>query len=167
MRGGKRYQAAYLSSGKDIFETGYRFRLNVLSPEPGFLYLFNEGPPSRSGTSFTIIYPLPSTNQGSATLGGNQLVQSGWNTFAGESGTENFWIIWSTSLVPELEAAKAEAFKHPHGGLTGDILAATKKFLITKKEEVKTKYTTNKETHQTTVRGNGDLLVRMVEFQHR
>jgi serine/threonine protein kinase len=164
---GKPYHA-YLSSGKDdIFETGDRFRLNVSSPEPGFLYLFNEGSPSRSGTSFTILYPLPSINEGSATLGGNQTVQSGWNKFAREPGTENFWIVWSTSTVPELEAAKAEAFKHPYGGLTGDTLAATKRFLLAKKEEVKTKYATNKDTHQITVRGNGDLLVRMVEFQHR
>ncbi|HJP93390.1 MAG TPA: serine/threonine-protein kinase [Pyrinomonadaceae bacterium] len=167
MRSGKPYQPAFLSTGNETFETGYKFRLNISSVDPGFLYLFNEGPPSRSGTSFTIIYPLPSTNQGSATLGANQLVQSGWNTFTGESGTENFWIVWSTSPVPELEAAKTEAFKHPQGGLTGDTLAATKKFLMAKKEEVKTKYTTNKETHQITVRGNGDLLVRMVEFQHR
>ena len=167
MRGGKPYEAAFLSSGKEIFETGYKFRLNVSSPEPGFLYVFNEGQPSRSGTSFTILHPLPSTNDGSATLGSNQQVQTGWNEFADESGTENFWIVWSTSSVPELEAAKAEAFKHQDGGLTGDTLAATKGFLIAKKEEVKTKYATNKNTHQTTVRGNGDLLVRMVEFQHR
>jgi serine/threonine protein kinase len=167
MRGRKPYQEAYLSSGKDTFETGYKFRLNVSSQEPGYLYLFNEGPPVRSGTSFTIVYPTPKTNQGSATLGANQLVQTNWNTFAGDAGTENFWIVWSISIVPELETAKAEAFKHPHGGLTGDTLVATKKFLMTKADEVKTKYTTDKDTHQTTVRGNGDLLIRMVEFEHR
>jgi hypothetical protein len=166
MRGGKPFQDAFLSSGKDIFETGYKFRLNVLSEEPCFLYVFNEGQPGPSGPSFTIVYPLPSTNHGSASLGGNQLVQTGWNTFAGETGSENFWLVWSMSPVPELEAAKAEAFQH-RGALSGEILNATKKFLMTKKEEVKTRYTTNNDTHQTTVRGNGELLVRMVEFQHR
>ena len=167
IRGGKPYREAFLSSGNEIFETGYKFRLNVSSHEPGYLYLFNEAQPSPSGTSFTILYPTPLTNHGSATLGANQLVQTNWNTFAGETGTENFWIIWSISPVPELEAAKAEAFKHPKGGLSGDNLVAVKKFLMTKKDEVKTRYATNKETHQTTVRGNGDLLVRMVEFEHR
>lgn len=167
MRGNKPYQEAFLSSGKETFETGYKFRLNVSSSEPGYLYLFNEGPPSRSGTSFTIVYPTPRTNEGSATLGANQLVQTNWNSFTGESGTENFWIVWSVAPVPELEDAKAEAFKHPHGGLTGDNLVATKKFLMKKEDEVKTKYATNNDTHQTTVRGNGDILVRMVEFQHR
>lgn len=167
MRGTKPYQKAFLSSGRDVFETGYKFRINVSSPEPGFLYLFNEGPPSLTGTSFTIVYPTPLTNDGLATLGANQLVQTNWNTFAGESGTENFWIVWSISPVPELEASKVEAFKHRRGALTGDTLVAVKKFLMTKREEVKTRYTTNNDTHQTTVRGNGELLVKMVEFQHR
>jgi serine/threonine protein kinase len=167
MRGNKPFEQAFLSSGKDIFETGYKFRLNILSSEPGFLYLFNEGQPSSSGTSFTILYPTPKTNHGASSLGANQLVQTGWNTFAGETGTENFWIVWSVVSVPELEAAKAEAFKHPEGGLIGDNLVATKKFLLTKQKETKTKYTTDNETHQTNVRGNGDLLVKMVQFEHR
>jgi serine/threonine protein kinase len=166
MREGKPYQEAFLSSGKEIFETGYKFRLNVSSAEPGFLYVFNEGQPLPSGTRFTIVYPTPSTNNGAA-LGANQLVKTNWNTFAGETGTENFWIVWSVAPVPELEAAKDLAFKHPEGGLTGETLVATRKFLMMKQEEIKTRYTTNNETHQTTVRGNGDLLVRLVEFQHR
>jgi serine/threonine protein kinase len=167
MRDGKPYQEPFLSSGKEIFETGYKFRLNVSSAEPGFLYVFNEGQPLPSGTTFTIIYPTPSTNNGTATLGANQVVKTNLNTFAGETGTENFWIVWSVSPVPELEAAKDEAFKHPEGGLTGETLVATRKFLMMKQEEVKTRYTTNNDIHQTTIRGNGDLLVRLVELQHR
>ena len=165
MRGGKPYREAFLSSGKDIFENGDKFRLNVSSSEPGFLYLFNEGQPSPSGTSFTIVYPTPSTSHGAATLGANQLIKTNWNTFAGETGTENFWIVWSVSPVPELESAKAEAFKHPEGGLMSENLVATKTFLMMKRDEVKTHYTTNND--QTTVHGNGNLLVIMVEFQHR
>jgi serine/threonine protein kinase len=167
MRNGRPYQEPFPSSGKEIFETGYKFRLNVSSSDPGYLYLFNEGPPSQSGTTFTILYPTPLTNNGIATLGANQVVQTNWNIFAGQPGTENFWMVWSVSPVPELEAAKTEAFKHPKGALTGETLVATRKFLITKDKETDTKYSTNKEANQTTVRGNGDLLVRLVEFQHR
>jgi len=165
IRNGKPFQQAFLSSGNEIYETGYKFRLNVTSPDAGYLYLFNEGPPSQSETSFTILYPTPRTNGGSATLGPNQLFQTSWNTFAGPTGTENFWIVWSVLPVPELEAAKTEAFKHPNGALIGENLVVTKKLLMTKEKE--TRYATNKETHQTTVRGPGDLLVRRVEFQHR
>jgi serine/threonine protein kinase len=167
MRYGKPYQQAFLSSGKEIFESDYKFRLNVTCPDAGYLYLFNDGPPSQSETSFTILYPTPRTNGGSATLGPNQLFQTNWNKFVGPIGTENFWIVWSVSAVPELEAAKAEAFKHPNGALTGENLVAIKRFLMAKDKETQTRYTTNKETHQTTVRGAGDLLVKRVEFQHR
>jgi serine/threonine-protein kinase len=167
MRDNEPYKEPLLSAGKEPFETGDKFRLNVVSPEPGFVYVFNEGQPSSSGPSFTIIYPTPSTNEGSATLGANQQVRTNLNTFAGETGIENFWIVWSVSSVPELEKAKAEAFKHPQGALTGDNLTAVKTFLTTKKEEVKTSYKTEKEPPQTIVRGNGDVLVRMVEFTHR
>lgn len=163
----KPYKETFLSSGREIFETGYKFRLNVSSPEPGFVYLFNDGPPTASGTSFTIVYPTPATNRGAAPPGAKHLVQTNWNTFAGQTGTENFWIVWSTSPVPELEAAKAEAFKHREGALTGETLVTTRQFLLLKKEEVKTYYATDKENHKTTVRGNGNLLVRMVEFAHR
>lgn len=167
MRGGKPYKDDFESAGREPFGTGDKFRLNITSPEPGFVYLFNEGSPSRSGPSFTIVYPTPATNEGLATLGAHQTIRTNWNTFAGETGSENFWIVWSLFQVPELEAAKAEAFKHPQGGLTGENLLATRRFLTMKQKEVKTHYTTDNENHQTTVRGNGDLLVRMVEFQHR
>jgi serine/threonine protein kinase len=166
IRSGKPFGKAFLSSGRDIFETGYKFRLNVSSPDPAFVYVFNEGPPTPSGTSFTLVYPTPSTNRG-GTLGPSQLVKTNWNTFAGETGTENFWIVWSTSPVPELEAVKTEAFKHAEGGLTGETVLATKKFLEMKQAGVKTRYTTDNELQQTTVRGNGNLLVKLVEFQHR
>jgi serine/threonine protein kinase len=167
MRGNKPYKEPYPSSGKDPVETGDKFRLNVSSPDAGFLYVFNEGQPSPSGTNFTILYPTPSTNQGSASLGANHQVRTNSNTFAGEPGSENVWIVWSISQISELETAKAEAFKHPVGGLTGDTLTAVKNFLTTKRDEVKTKYTTDKDTQQVTVHGNGDVLVKMVELQHR
>src|SRR6185369_14760421 len=121
MRSGKAYQSFYPSTNSDVFETGDKFRLNVSCPEPGYVYVFNEGTPEPGGTSFTIIYPTPEINNGSASVGKNQTLQTNWNTFSGQPGTENFWIVWSTSAVNELESAKTQAFKHD-GGLTGDTL---------------------------------------------
>ena len=157
---------SYPSNGQDIFESGDKFRLNISCPEPGYVYLFNEGTPGPGGTSFTIIYPTPAINDGSASVGKNQPLQTNWNTFSGQPGTENFWIVWSPSPVNELESAKTEAFKHD-GGLTGETLDAIKKFLTTKDAEVNAKTSRDKETQKTTLRGSGDVLVKLVEFQHR
>lgn len=167
MREDKPYQEPFLSTGDVVFETGYKFRLNVQSPDGGYLYLFNEGPPAPDGTSFTIIYPTPATNDGSAALKTNQLVSTNWNTFTEPAGTENFWIVWSTSPISELEAAKVEAFKHPKGALMGQTLTIVKQFLTTKQSEVKARSTRDKDKQMVTVRGTGDLLIKKVEFEHR
>lgn len=167
MRNGQPYQDPFQSNGADIFESGDKFQLNVSCPEPGYVYVFNEGAPEPQGTSFTIIYPTPATNKGSASIGKNQPLQTNWNTFSGQPGNENFWIVWSTSAVRELELAKTEAFKHRDGGLTGETLDAVKKFLTTKGAEVDVRMSRDKQTQKTTLRGPGDVLIKLVEFQHR
>ncbi len=167
VRNGKGYHNFFQSTNSDVFETGDKFRLNVSCPEPGYVYLFNEGTPEPQRTSFTIIYPTPDINNGSASIGKNQPLQTNWNTFSGRPGTENFWIIWSTLPVNELESAKLTAFKHRDGGLTGETLDAVKKFLTTKAAEVNVKTSRDKQTQRTTLRGQGGVLVKLVEFKHR
>jgi len=167
IRDNKPYQDAFQSTGQEIFESGDKFRLNVSSSYPGYLYLFNEGAPEPNGGSFTLIYPTPAINNGSATLGADQYVRTNWNTFSGQPGTENFWIVWSSSPVSQLESAKTEAFKRQNGALTNESLDVVKTFLVSTHNEAKTRYTTDKASRQVTVRSSGDLLVRMVQFKHR
>ncbi|MEN3326591.1 MAG: eukaryotic-like serine/threonine-protein kinase [Acidobacteriota bacterium] len=167
MRDDKPYQDPFQASGQEIFETGYKFRLNVNSAEPGYLYLFNYGPPDTDGTSFTIIYPTPETNGGSAALNPDQPVRTNSNTFKGQPGTENFWIVWSAAPVPELETAKAEAFTQPHGALTGKTLLAVKEFLYLAGTQSKSRTTRDKNSTLSTVRGTGDVIAKLVELQHR
>ena len=167
MRDNKPFGDPFDSTGREIFESGDKFRLNVSTSDPGYLYLFNEGPPESDRSSFSILYPTPATNKGSATLGADQWMQTNWNTFGGAAGPENFWIVWSATPVTQLESAKAEAFKDPNGALIGASLDAVKAFLTAKQNESNPHYTTDKNTHQATVRGTGDVIVKMVKFEHR
>src|SRR5581483_7021307 len=97
--------------------------------QPGYLYVFNEGV-DKDGAVFSIIYPTPRTHGGLAKLDGAQTVQTSWNTFAGEAGTEQFWIVWSAAEVRELEQAKDAAFKDKEGAVNeSDKLSALKDFL--------------------------------------
>ncbi|HYV09316.1 MAG TPA: protein kinase [Pyrinomonadaceae bacterium] len=166
MRNRRAFQAAFQSNGNDIFDSGDRFQLNVMSNNPGYVYVFNEGTPGPGVSSFTIIYPVPSVNNGSASVGANQWARTNWNTFGGEPGTENLWLVWSTASVAELESGKTGAFNN-NGRLTGPSLDTVKAFLKAKQEESKAKINRDKVTQQTTVRGVGDVVVRMVELQHR
>lgn len=167
MRDDKPFNEPFESSGQEIYENGYKFRLNVSSPDGGHIYLFNDGPPTTTGTSFTIIYPTPETSGGSAAVSPNQLVRTNWNKFAGDPGTEHFWMVWSATPVPELESAKAEAFEHPDGALTGDTLIRVREFLKRKQVEIKERTTKDKNNELSTVRATSDMLVKLVELVHR
>jgi serine/threonine protein kinase len=166
MRGQKAYQNEFRSSDQDVFDTGDKFYLKVVSRNPGYVYIFNEGTPEPNKSSFTILYPLPSMNNGSASVGADQSVQTKWNTFGGTPGKENLWMVWSIASVPELESAKTEAFTNK-GMLTGATLDAVKTFLNTKDKESKAGINRDKLTKQTTVHGTGDVVVRMLQLEHR
>ena len=167
MRDGKPYKEPFESSGQEIFENGYKFRLNVSSPQAGYLYVFNEGAAEKDATDFTIIYPTPATNKGAAKLDANQNVQTNWNAFAGETGTEKFWVIWSATAVAQLESAKDDAFKSKEGAVTDAALVKSVKEFLTKHAEPKPETTKDTTKQQTNVRGGGDVLVKLVELEHR
>lgn len=164
MRDGRLYQDPFQSSGQEIYENGYKFRLNVSSPDPGYLYVINEGTPDEAGTSMTMVYPTPLRKNAFVS---SQPVQTNWNTFSGQAGTENLWIVWSASPVSQLEAAKAEAFNNRKGALADlNSIRAVKEFLTTHAEP-KPQSTKDATAQQTHVSGVGDVLVKLAQLEHR
>jgi serine/threonine protein kinase len=164
VRDGKNYQEPFLSSGQEIFENGYKFRLNISSPDPGYLYVLNDGPPEQDGTSLTMVYPTPSRDNA---LISRQPVHTNWNTFRGQAGTENLWIVWSTAPVSQLESAKREAFESRKGALTNaESIRAVREFLSTYSEP-KPETTKDTTAQQTQVRGTGDVVVTLAQLEHR
>jgi len=164
MRDGRLYQDPFESSGQEIFENGYKFRLNVSSPDPGYLYVFNEGPPEQDGTTFTMVYPTPLRNNPFVS---SQPVHTNWNIFRGQAGTENLWIVWSVSPVSQLESAKTEALDNRKGALTdANSIRTVKEFLSTHSEPTpdSAKDATGQQTH---VHGVGDVLVKLAKLEHR
>jgi serine/threonine protein kinase len=164
MRNGQPYLEPFESSGEKTFESGDRFRLNVSSRQAGYLYVFSQGPPEQE--AFTIIYPTPVKNEGSARLEQNQDLQTNWNTFIGETGNERLWIVWSATEVTALEIARYEAYKN--GGAITEV-TATRSLRDFLSEHSNPQPETTKDTakQRTTVRANGDLLVKLLELEHR
>jgi len=167
IRDGLPYKEPFESSGQEIFENGYKFRLNVSSRQAGYLYVFNEGVEEKDQTGFTIIYPTPVTNEGSARLEQNQDLQTNWNTFGVEPGTERFWIVWSATAVTQLEIARYEAFKNNEGALTDSSVVKSLKDFLVQHSDPQPETTKDTARQRTTVRANGDLLVKLVELEHR
>jgi hypothetical protein len=164
MRGGLPYKDPFESSGEETFENGEKFRLNVSSRQAGYLYVFSQGTPGQE--AFTIIFPTPAANEGSARLEQNQDFQTNWNTFSGETGTERLWIVWSKNPVVPLEIARHEAFK-TNGAITDvDAVKSLRDFLS---EHSKPEPETNKDPakQRTSVRASGDLLVKLLALEHK
>jgi hypothetical protein len=167
MRDGKPYGAAFDSSGQEIFENGDKFQLHVSSPQSGYLYVFNEGAEENGSLSFTILYPTPATNHGSARVSENQSIQTNWNTFAGQAGTEEFWIIWSASPVEQLEVARDAAFGSSEGALEDTAKVKTVKQFLESHAATKTDELKDSAKQQTGVRVNGEVLVTLLKLEHR
>lgn len=167
MRDGKEYRTLKTNGDGETFDNGDKFQLNVLTAQSGFLYIINEGPPEPNHTSFTMIFPNRTTNNGSASVGANQTIQSDWIAFRGPPGAENFWIVWSASPVDQLESAKSEALARPDGSLSDQTLITLKEFLKARQSESKPRTFRYKESQTVLVRDSAEMLVTLAQFNHR
>jgi len=136
----------------------------VTSRQAGHLYVFSQGPPEQE--AFTIIHPTPARNDGSSRLEQNQDLQTNWNTFTGATGNERLWIIWSATPVTALEIARYEAFKN-NGAITEAAAARSLRDFLSEHFNPQPATTEDNAKQRTTVRANGDLLVKLLELEHR
>jgi serine/threonine protein kinase len=166
-RDGKPYQDPFESSGREIFEPGWKFRLNFLSPTSGFLYLLNQGPGPEGRQTLHMLFPTPSMNAGSAAVAAGQVFQSAEYRFDDNPGTERLWIVWGPRQVVELERAKGWVNPEHLGHVKDDVLAASILTLLEahacKEEQVKR----NKVTRRIVIEARDGLLTCLAELEHR
>ena len=162
MRDGKPYQEPFESSGQEIFENGWKFRLNLSSPQPGFLYLLNEGPAPGGRITFNFLFPVPSTNTAPGPLAANQKIQTGWYVFDEHQGTERFWLIWAAQPVSELEGVKGAA----NPTIQNFSQIGTVRQFLSKHAEPKPEVEKDRTKRQTNVKGRSEILVTLVELEH-
>ena len=166
MRDGKPFEEPFKSSGQEIFENGYKFKLNIKSDAAGFIYLFNEDKDAPGNTIYNILYPTPKTNNGSADIKAKEQIETSYNTFGGTRGTEIVWLIWTKDKTDDLESARTSAFDGQ--GTVKDEKNVGKITDFVQKYS-KEKVETNKDTanQQTVVKGRGDVVVSRIELEHR
>ena len=166
MRNGKPYQDTFESSGQEIFENGWKFRVNVDSPQPGYLYLLNEGPAADDTTTYNVLFPAPSSNSGSPYLAANQKVETGWMVFDQNQGTEKFWMVWAAEAVPELEAVKGVVNPQDKGEITDSAQRNAVKQFLEKHSSAELVAQKDKTKKQSKVKANGNVLVHRLELEH-
>jgi serine/threonine protein kinase len=165
-RNGRPYEKEFTLAGEVNFERDYRIRVNVRSPQSGYLYVLNEGPTSAQ-PEFVTLFPSSTANKGSPFLDAEQLVQipeNSWIRFDAQQGVEKLWLVFSEEAVPELEAVKEFANPQTRGLITDPARnQGVQNFLATHST---TKPSAEKGDTQTTLKSPGKLLVYAVKLEH-
>ena len=167
-RDGRAYGDAFPLAGEINFEADYQIRVHIRSPQPGYLYIFNEGPTNASATpEYNVVFPSKTANKGSSFLAAGDVVQipeKSWLQFDKQQGVEKLWLVFSQEAVPELEAMKQFASEQTKGLIT-DVAQnkAIQNFLTNSSLP---KAGAEKGETLTTVKAAGKLVVYAVKLEH-
>jgi len=166
MRDGKPYQNEFASSGQEIFENGWKFRMNLTSPQEGYLYLLNEGPANGDTTTYEVLFPESKTNGGSPHVAANQKLQTAWMRFDDNQGTEKFWLVWAAAPVKELEAATGAVNDRDLGEIKDNAKASAVRDFLKQHSLPKPEVAKDSANEQSIVKARTETLVSAIELKH-
>jgi len=167
-RNGRPFEKIFRLASEINFEKDYRVKLNVSSPQSGYLYVLNEGPASATGSSsLVILFPSTTANKGLSHLVENQRVEipeQSWIKFDAEKGTEKLWLVFCADAVPELEAVEQFANSKDQGLIKdAGLNARVQEFIRVHSGE---KVTLEKDDEQTILKIPGTALVHAIKLEH-
>jgi serine/threonine protein kinase len=161
--------APFQIPGDVVFAPGDRVHISFISQQRGYLYIINESPPVKGqDSSFNILFPTPTANQGSAQLAEGKIFRIPDHDIGfildEEQGAEKLWLIWAASEVAELEPLKRWANPKDDGEIKDATEVKTLREFLAARSAAKPQVT--QDDKQTTVKMKGDLLVKLVNLQH-
>ena len=154
-------------AGEINFEEDYRIRVHVRSPQPGYLYIINEGPTTSGPPEFVALFPSKTANKGSSFLTAGDVImipETSWFQFDDQQGVEKLWLVFSELPVPELEAVKQFANPKMKGLITDVTLNKQVQTFLTNPSLSQS--TAEKGDKLTTVKAAGKLLVYAIKLEH-
>jgi hypothetical protein len=167
-RDGKPYGAPFRLPGEVIFEKDYRIWLGVSGPQPGYLYIVNEGPQSAPGRpDYNLLFPLPTTNGGASLLqpGREVKIPEGDSfRFDDQEGAERIWLIYSARPVPELDAVSDVVNKTRNVEISDLAQARAVQDFISLHAAPKPH--AEKGERLTSVSGESDVVVHEIKLEH-
>jgi hypothetical protein len=153
-----------------LFERGYQLRLNLRSPQSGFLYVINEGPHQpNEAPEYVVLFPAPTSNKGSALLKENvnlQIPENSWFRLDSDKGTERVWLIYAAKELSDIEPIREFANPKTRGLI--DNASVRDKVTAFLKEHVESRPLVEQsdEKKETTLRVRGDVLVYPLSLEH-
>lgn len=91
------------ATGRETFDTGDLFKINLIPAQAGALYIFNQG----TSGNWHVLFPTRDNNQLDAGVTSGRLIETKENVFTNrsgaEKGTEKIWIVWARDTVKPLD----------------------------------------------------------------
>jgi serine/threonine protein kinase len=158
-------------SGERAFAPGDQIHVSFISPQTGNLYIINESPPvAGQDSSFVILFPTPTTNQGSGRLSAGQTVSIPGHDdgfiLDEEQGTEKLWLIWAAGEVAALEPLKRWANPRDKGAVKDAAQIKTLREFLAARSAAEPQLTPDEANKQTIVKMKGDVLVKLIKLDH-
>ncbi len=149
-------------SESTIFKPGDRVWLHVSSPQPGHLYILNEGPNPRGGRpSYNLLFPAPGN---AAPLEANEQTTVSLY-FDEQAGRERLWMLWAAEPLDQLEAVRYLANEKNQG-------AITEPAQIRRLQDLLASHSASPVSHVVgergiSLRGTSQVLAKSVVLEHR
>ena len=153
------------SAGDVQYQKDWSFQFNVQPNEAGALYLLNVGRAKDGSEKYNILYPIPARGKINPNLAADQTAQTSWLQFMDESPVEKLWIIWSTKSLPDVNAVFGSAAEN-RGVISNAAQIARIKSYINQYDRSKLNVEMDKAKQQTSIKGQGEILVALLELTH-
>jgi serine/threonine protein kinase len=166
-RDGKAFEKPFDLPGEINFEKDYQVRLNVSSPQGGYLYVLNQGPVASE--DLQILFPSSTANNGSALLPVGTVVlipELTWFKFDAEQGAETVWLVFSANAVSELEILQRFANQKDQGVINDPELNRTAKRFIEAHSSARPTSAKSDDSNQTSIRSSASVFVHAIKLAH-
>jgi len=166
-RDGKPVGEPFALPGEMIFQADFQIRLLISSPQPGYLYILNEGPVPGAGLpSYNLLFPGEGQSAQVAAGQTIQIPKQDWIVFDEQQGTEKMWMVWAAGSVPELEAVKPFAQAQDGGAIRDPNRIQAVRTFLEKHQTVTPVVEKDEANKKTNVRGAGGILVKLTKLEH-
>jgi hypothetical protein len=165
-----RYKNPFKLSGEMLFRNKDRIRINVKSPQSGYLYILNQGPGDGSGeVQYNILFPSPTANNHLSSLAALQEIQipqGSWFELDDKEGAELIWLVWSGNELADLESAKQYANARDKGQIKDQALNRSIASFLKSQSASKAAVERDDDKNESRVVGNFDIVAHAIRLEH-
>jgi hypothetical protein len=150
-----------------IFENGYRAKLKVTTPTPGYFYVLNEPLDKPNGSpGYIILYPSPEERKNSNSTQ-IEVPKDDWFQFDKKKGTEKLWVMWSERPVEQLDSVIKLVNAKDQGRVKDAAQNAAIDELLKRNTVPGSGIEKDETNKQTNVKARSAYIVHAISLEHR